>query len=103
MNAYAQDDPFAPLGAGEVRRGTSRAEQPDDWQPMPVPDDAPEAPTQHPKLGAWSHRWPYRNADGSLCGYFCRFDDTERQGTSTTSVGTTPRARGLALEGLGWR
>ena len=48
--------------------------QPDDWQPLPVPDDAPEAPTHHLKLGAWSHCWSYRNAGGSLSGYVCRFD-----------------------------
>ena len=74
MNAYAQDDPFAPLADGEVRRSTSDPGEPDDWQPMPVPDDAPDAPTHLGKLGAWSHRWSYRNADGSLSGYVCRFD-----------------------------
>ena len=74
MNAYAQDDPFAPLGAGDDPPRKSGLMQPDDWQPLPVPDDAPEAPTHHPKLGAWSHRWSYRNADGSLSGYVCRFD-----------------------------
>ena len=74
MNAYAQGDPFAPLGANEFRSGAAKEEQPDDWQPLPVPDDAPEAPTHHSKLGAWSHCWPYRNADGSLSGYVCRFD-----------------------------
>ena len=73
MNAYAQDDPFAPLGA-EAKRRESRTDAPDDWQPLPVPDDAPEAPTHHPKLGAWSHCWSYRNAGGSLSGYVCRFD-----------------------------
>ena len=47
MNAYAQDDPFAPLGANEIRSSAAKVEQPDDWQPLPVPDDAPEAPTHH--------------------------------------------------------
>ena len=74
MNAYAQDDPFAPLGADEFRNVRTREMPPDDWQPLPVPDDAPEAPTHHPKLGAWSHCWSYRNAGGSLSGYVCRFD-----------------------------
>ena len=59
MNAYAHDDPFAPLGAGHEQRRDDRADAPDDWQPMPVPEDAPEPPARHPRLGAWSHRWAY--------------------------------------------
>ena len=66
---------------------------------MPVPDDAPEAPTHHFKLGAWSNRWSYRNADGSFAGYVCRFE-TERQGDAPAALGPTARSRGLALEGL---
>ncbi|HTT80187.1 MAG TPA: hypothetical protein VMF86_10955, partial [Stellaceae bacterium] len=40
---------------------------------LPVPDDAPAPPERHPKLGAPSHRWAYRDAAGRLLYYRWRF------------------------------
>jgi hypothetical protein len=80
MSAYTPN-PFAPLGANEIQRGAAKVREPDDWQPMPVPEDEPDAPAIcHPGLGNYSCRWAYHNADGSLAGHVCRFDrDTGKQ------------------------
>ena len=39
-----------------------------------VPETAPAAPTEHPKLGKYSDQWTYRNVDGNALFYVCRFD-----------------------------
>ena len=44
---------------------------------QPVPEDAPPAPAQHPKLGAPARRWEYRDAAGALLGIVCRFDTAD--------------------------
>jgi putative DNA primase/helicase len=41
---------------------------------VPVPSGAPEAPRFHPKLGPMKVRYEYRNADGELVLYVCRFE-----------------------------
>jgi hypothetical protein len=41
---------------------------------MPVPAEAPPMPTEHPKLGKPSGRWPYRDAAGRLLFEALRFD-----------------------------
>jgi putative DNA primase/helicase len=66
-------DPFAPLdggaGASSAKKKTS------DWAPiMPVPDDAPSPPAQHPQLGEPTVIYTYRAADGHVNGYVLRFD-----------------------------
>lgn len=43
-------------------------------QVKPVPSDAPSPPTWHYTLGKPSYVWPYRDAEGRLLGYVCRFD-----------------------------
>lgn len=44
------------------------------WQPVrPVPDDAPAPPKAHPHRGVPNRMWMYREADGGLIGYVCRF------------------------------
>ena len=40
---------------------------------MPVPDDAP-APTAHYQLGTSDQKWIYRDAQGRLNGYVCRWN-----------------------------
>jgi putative DNA primase/helicase len=44
---------------------------------LPVPDDAPMPPAEHFKHGRPSRRWEYRDAQGQLLGYVCRFDKAE--------------------------
>jgi len=76
------DDDFAPLGAAEnsssdeaSRRARSRQKKADAWKPVtPAPDDAPPPPSTHPKRGRRSTQWAYRDAQGSLMMYVCRFD-----------------------------
>lgn len=41
---------------------------------MPVPADAPPAPATHPKLGAPSVTWTYRDASGQVLFQVCRFN-----------------------------
>ena len=41
---------------------------------VPVPSAAPEAPRDHYQLGPIKVRYPYRNADGELILYVCRFE-----------------------------
>lgn len=65
-------DPFTPLKG--VAAAKPRAEG-SDWRIVaPVPSDAPHAPERHPKLGAPSARWEYRDPAGRLLGFACRFD-----------------------------
>jgi hypothetical protein len=40
----------------------------------PVPADAPKPPDRHPKLGKPSAVWTYRDEDGAVSGYACRYD-----------------------------
>lgn len=46
-----------------------------EWRALwPVPQDAPDAPARHPKLGKPSARWSYRTPAGDLGGYIDRYD-----------------------------
>ena len=40
----------------------------------PAPPDAPQPPARHRQHGEPSARWCYRDADGAVLGYVCRFD-----------------------------
>lgn len=55
---------------------TRKRPEPDQaWRPvLPVPTDAPPPPGTHPRHGAPSMQWEYRNQDGDLLGLVCRFD-----------------------------
>lgn len=62
-------------GAGEAP-GPAKPKPPPRtyWVPVrPVPDDAPAPPKAHPHRGVPHRMWPYREADGALIGYVCRF------------------------------
>ncbi|MFO1430526.1 MAG: DUF927 domain-containing protein [Candidatus Competibacteraceae bacterium] len=41
---------------------------------VPVPDDAPPAPSRHSKHGPPSSRWDYRDPTGAVLCYVCRFE-----------------------------
>lgn len=65
-------DPFAPIKADQATK--PKRTQPCKVIVNPVPDEAPEPPAFHPKLGVPSQRWAYRDASGAVLGYICRFD-----------------------------
>ena len=70
-------DPFAPIDASDTMQSHTAPmapQEPDDWEPLPVPDDAPEPPKSFGKLGTWSRRYAYHSACGALVGYVLRFD-----------------------------
>jgi uncharacterized protein (DUF927 family) len=54
--------------------GAGRPLDDDRFDCQPVPDDAPHVPGKHFQLGVPSRHWAYRDGDGRLLGYICRFD-----------------------------
>ena len=99
MNAYAAADPFAPLGPTGARHRSEKTEEPDDWQPLPVPDDAPELPRAFGKLGAWSRSFSYHRASGELDGYMLRFDTAAGKETRPLRYGHWRGRIGWHLKG----
>ncbi len=65
-------DPFTPIAGGSKRATT--AIPPKGTVVLPVPADAPPAPTEHPTLGAPTITWCYRGAASVVLGFACRFD-----------------------------
>lgn len=65
-------DPFAPIKTDQATK--SNRTQPQKAIVVPVPDEAPEPPVFHPKLGVPSQRWTYRDAASEVLGNVCRFD-----------------------------
>lgn len=75
------------LGADVVAPASTKPSQPappappaeekpkTEWVPiLPVPDGTPEPPLAHRYRGKYSKRWEYRDAEGRLLGYTCRFE-----------------------------
>lgn len=61
-----------PQPPGPAKSGQS------EWQPMtPVPDTAASAPTAHSHRGRPDATWTYRDHDGALLGYVCRFTTSD--------------------------
>ncbi|GFM35963.1 DUF927 domain-containing protein [Desulfovibrio psychrotolerans] len=55
--------------------GGAQRKSKSDWLPIvPVPDDAPAPPRTHFRHGAPAATWPYKDQNGALLGYVCRFD-----------------------------
>jgi hypothetical protein len=54
---------------------STNAEKPTRWAPATV--TAPTAPSKHPRHGAASRTWEYRNADGDVIGYVNRYETDE--------------------------
>ncbi|QDG79374.1 ATP-binding protein [Labrenzia sp. PHM005] len=64
-------DPFAPISGGEHSKQGTR-----NWRcVVPVPETAPKAPSSHSKLGRPSKVWRYRDPQGNLLGFVCRFEE----------------------------
>lgn len=52
------------------------------WRPvLPVPDNAPGPPVAHEFRGRPELRWAYRDAEGRLLGYVCRFKTSDGEKT----------------------
>jgi hypothetical protein len=72
------DDCFEPLTESELTAAQAGDDAPKDEGvcEMPVPSNAPPMPSEHPKLGKPSARWPYnyRDASGALLFEVWRFD-----------------------------
>lgn len=65
--------PVAPVG----RKRAAKSER-SPWKPvMPIPAIADEPPKAHPIRGVYAQRWAYRNQQGDLLGYVCRFVDSQ--------------------------
>lgn len=66
------------MGSAPPATTFKRQEPAQTWNPiLPVPAEAPPPPAKHPRHGAPSMQWEYRNQDGALLGLVCRFDKPE--------------------------
>jgi putative DNA primase/helicase len=98
-------DPFAKVSESIAAGGdtpaedtpkTKRAKAKGDWV-CPVPSDAPSPRASHNHHGKPSAAWPYRDADGRLIHWVCRFDKPD--GSKEILPQTLWREGGR----LGWR
>ncbi|WP_159990833.1 VapE domain-containing protein [Pelistega ratti] len=65
--------PIVPTG----RKSAVKAEK-SPWKIiMPVPADAKPIHKAHPVRGAYNHFWTYKNRQGEVLGYVCRFTNSE--------------------------
>ena len=87
MNAFGAEM-FEPLSGAERARasGSEGEAKPQKVPIIPVPDDAPPMQYRHPKHGHPSASWAYRDAEGRLVGYACRFDFAKPDGTPDKDV-----------------
>lgn len=70
-------DGFAPITHDEMVNAEKVAPSSDDGQLiLPIPDDAPPAPSIHSRFGNPSRIWKYRGPDGLLCEVH-RFDTSD--------------------------
>lgn len=93
---------FEPLSPDAVSHGAARQKVDDCFEPAVAPEDS-EPPERHPKLGQYSHRWPYVGADGVLQGYVCRFEAPGGKETRPLRYGTLSRNGGPARPGWHWK
>lgn len=71
------------------------------WTPvLPVPDGAGDRPVAHYRYGRPSVRWAYRDREGRLLGYVCRFD---RHGRDKEVLPLTWCRNEKGEEGWQWR
>jgi hypothetical protein len=72
------EDVFSPLSPDEMadaeRRDRDGRSEEAQAIVSPVPADAPEPPLWHSVHGQPTMIWPYRDANGAVLGYVCRFD-----------------------------
>lgn len=63
------------MGSAQPATTRKRPEPAQTWRPiLPVPTEAPPPPETHPRHGAPSMQWEYRNQAGDLLGLVYRFD-----------------------------
>jgi len=65
----------APISPRHRKPTEQKPKEKQKWTPLPVaPPDALPADFNHYKHGTPSRTWEYKNTDGALIGYVCRFD-----------------------------
>lgn len=71
------------INGGELTDGNiqvtqaKKKQEPQYTQIRPIPGDAPKVTFKHYLHGEPSKIWEYKEADGTTCGYVCRFDLTD--------------------------
>lgn len=55
-------------------RAAPKAKEAPEWKPITAPANAPSPSFNHHRFGTPSHKWAYRDTDGNLLGFICRFD-----------------------------
>lgn len=67
-----------PQSVVAIQESPAPAKSRSDWAPLlSVPEGAPVAPVAHLKRGKPDQTWTYRNAQGGLAGYICRFTTSD--------------------------
>jgi|GEM_PF-4033554 len=66
---------------------------------LPVPEDTPPSPTRHPRLGKPTDVYAYRDMEGRLLGYVCRFNGNEVGGNGKLKKEFCP----LVWTSQGWK
>lgn len=62
----------------EKPKAEAKPKRESNWRPvLPVPENAPEPPVAHEFRGRPELRWAYRDAEGRLLGYVCRFKTSD--------------------------
>lgn len=67
---------YAPLSEDETASASTSRKHSTKTPIVPVPESAPEMKFKHPKHGLPTQFWPYKDGDGQLVGYVCRWDFT---------------------------
>lgn len=83
MDAAGMYAPLSPEETADVPRARKAATK---TPIVPVPAGAPEMKFKHPKLGEPTKSWPYRDADGQLVGYVCRWDFLDAEGRPAKEI-----------------
>ena len=65
---------------------------------LPIPENAPSIPTAYGKLGKPSRTWSYRDAEGRLLFYVCRFENPKAGKIPSVIVVDGCRCAALAME-----
>jgi hypothetical protein len=96
------DTLFERLSREERASADSAPPRPEVTPIIPVPADAPPMRFRHPKLGEPTSIWPYRDAEGRLFCYICRWDFIDDDGEPDKLI--LPVAYcDLGANGRGWR
>lgn len=80
------DAMFEPLTPAEADTAATSSKRATKVPIVPVPDDAPAMSFKHPKLGAPTRSWAYRDAEGRIVGYVVRWDTVDADGRPAKTI-----------------